>query len=190
MLPLPVALYLCVCVTQVDEVLNRTFALRMRLGMFDPLETQPYVNEYGPEDIGSPAHRAAAMEATAQGLVLVCTCVCMCVCAPAAPSVRQMMNCIVYKIPLHLLLTLSQVKNAGPVLPLKAGSNIAVVGPLGLAQSALLGDYYGDAYCPGGNGTKPLPSFCVPTIAAAIAAVNSGSVLCVPVYRQLVFVIY
>jgi xylan 1,4-beta-xylosidase len=55
-----------------DAALTRLLSVRMRLGMFDdPAATQQVFTTYGTESIGSAAHRAAAYEATAQGLVLL-----------------------------------------------------------------------------------------------------------------------
>ena len=60
-------------------------------------------------------------------------------------------------------------------LPLAAGARVAVVGPLGVADEALLGDYYADAVCPGANGYSNSVGYgCVETIAAAVARHNAG----------------
>jgi beta-D-xylosidase 4 len=67
------------------------------------------------------------------------------------------------------------VKNAGATLPLKRGSSIAVLGPLGVANEALAGDYYADAVCPGATGYSNTAGFgCIETIAAAVARDNVG----------------
>jgi beta-D-xylosidase 4 len=66
------------------------------------------------------------------------------------------------------------VKNDG-VLPLKMGLRLAVLGPLAAADEALLGDYYADEVCPTpADGPTKGDFTCVPTIAASIAAVNTG----------------
>jgi len=67
------------------------------------------------------------------------------------------------------------LKNKGKTLPLKAGVNVAVIGPQATG-SGLFSDYYGDDICPSGKrehgGFKAMG--CVPTIAASIAAANKG----------------
>jgi beta-glucosidase-like glycosyl hydrolase len=66
------------------------------------------------------------------------------------------------------------LKNEGATLPLKRGISVAVLGPLGVATEALLGDYYADAVCPGATGFSNTVGYtCVQTIAAAIASANS-----------------
>jgi beta-D-xylosidase 4 len=60
-------------------------------------------------------------------------------------------------------------------LPLAPGRSLAVLGPLGVADEALLGDYYADAVCPGATGYANTAGFgCVETIAAAVARRNAG----------------
>lgn len=59
------------------------------------------------------------------------------------------------------------LKNEKGLLPLKKGSKIAVVGPMGVDQN-LFSDYAGDQQCFKGGFS------CVTTIAAAIAAANAG----------------
>ena len=67
------------------------------------------------------------------------------------------------------------VKNDGATLPLKRGISIAVLGPLGVSNEPLLGDYYADAVCPGATGYSNTVGFgCVQTIAAALTAENLG----------------
>eukprot|EP00051_Salpingoeca_urceolata_P002175 m.47862 g.47862 ORF g.47862 m.47862 type:complete len:851 (-) comp11951_c0_seq1:94-2646(-) len=58
------------------------------------------------------------------------------------------------------------LKNDGG-LPLKTGSSVAVLGPMGETRAGLLSDYAGDQQC--------FTDFdCIPTIAEAIRAANSG----------------
>ena len=66
-------------------------------------------------------------------------------------------------------------KNAGGALPLTRGLKLAVLGPQGMAQEALLGDYYADSVCPGSNGYANTVGWgCVPTLAAALTQANVG----------------
>ena len=48
------------------------------------------------------------------------------------------------------------------------GKNIAVVGPMGVTRAGLLSDYAGDQQC------FEAADACIPTIAEAIAGLNSG----------------
>jgi len=56
-----------------DASLSRTLSLRVRLGLLDPLEAQPLtrLGNFGAATVGAPAHRAAALDAAAQSLVLL-----------------------------------------------------------------------------------------------------------------------
>ena len=90
-----------------DASVSRTLTWRFRTGMLDPLESQPLYMAKGLNVLGSAANRAAALEGSAQGLVLVKN-------SPAAGATT-------------------------PALPLKAGLHLAVLGPQGAAQEALLG---------------------------------------------------
>eukprot|EP00944_MAST-04C_sp_MAST-4C-sp1_P013117 g13117.t1 len=61
------------------------------------------------------------------------------------------------------------LKNDGNrALPLARGKNIAVVGPMGVTRAGLLSDYAGDQQC------FEAADACIPTIAEAIAGLNSG----------------
>jgi beta-glucosidase-like glycosyl hydrolase len=67
------------------------------------------------------------------------------------------------------------LRNDGGVLPLRLSNNalkvMAVVGPHAVSQRALLGDYYGDAFCAGNNTPGHAVDSCVPTLGASIADV-------------------
>lgn len=56
-----------------DAAVSRSLSLRMRLGLLDPLESQPFAQRgnFGAAQVGAPAHLAAALDGAAQGLVLV-----------------------------------------------------------------------------------------------------------------------
>jgi beta-D-xylosidase 4 len=69
------------------------------------------------------------------------------------------------------------LRNLGSVLPLlgmKSLKSIAVVGPHAISQRGLLGDFYGDAFCPGINNRSTRAQDCVPTIAASLINVLAG----------------
>ena len=67
------------------------------------------------------------------------------------------------------------LKNARTVLPLKAGANIAVVGPSSDTHTGLVAPYFGDFLCYMPNETKGNKTYdCVPTIGEKIAQANVG----------------
>lgn len=116
-----------------DEALARALSLRMALGMFDPLDSQPFTT-YGAEHIGTPTARAlAAVESVEQGMVLL--------------------------------------TNNGNLLPIDLYAPtltaVAVVGPHSVTTGQLLGDYYGDAYCPGPTTPSNKSQSCVVSLGAA-----------------------
>ena len=53
----------------VDAALGRAFRVRMRLGLFDPAENQPF-SHYGPDVVGSAAHHMLSYQASQQGITL------------------------------------------------------------------------------------------------------------------------
>ena len=55
---------------EIDTAIRRVLRVRFRLGMFDPLENNPY-NQISPEVIGSPAHQALALEVARQSIVVM-----------------------------------------------------------------------------------------------------------------------
>mmetsp|Transcript_12849 Transcript_12849/g.24324 ORF Transcript_12849/g.24324 Transcript_12849/m.24324 type:complete len:787 (-) Transcript_12849:194-2554(-) len=55
---------------ELDQAVTNTILIRMRLGLFDPIEDQPYWH-VPPEVVHSDEHVAAAVDATQQGLVLL-----------------------------------------------------------------------------------------------------------------------
>ena len=63
------------------------------------------------------------------------------------------------------------LRNNGAVLPLRLSSisALAVVGPHAVSQRELLGDFYGDAFCPGNNTPGRAVDSCVPTLGGSIA---------------------
>eukprot|EP01065_Artemidia_motanka_P046983 TRINITY_DN7245_c0_g1_i1.p1 TRINITY_DN7245_c0_g1~~TRINITY_DN7245_c0_g1_i1.p1 ORF type:complete len:747 (+),score=212.76 TRINITY_DN7245_c0_g1_i1:53-2293(+) len=65
------------------------------------------------------------------------------------------------------------LKNGG-ALPIRPGSKVAVVGPLGVQREGLLSDYYGDDVCYTSSCSGKNCFDCIPTIAEAVARANSG----------------
>ena len=53
-----------------DQSLNRLFAARIRMGMFDPPEASPYAG-IADSEMDSPAHRALALKAARETMVLL-----------------------------------------------------------------------------------------------------------------------
>ena len=128
--------------SQVDAALTRTLSVRFRLGIFDPPAFASAFTTYGPECINSAASRQAAEEAAAMGATLLLN---------------------------------GRGADGKPVLPIALGSpalkTVAVVGPHAVTQRDLLGDFYGDAFCPGVNTQSERAQDCVPTIGASVVNV-------------------
>ncbi len=65
------------------------------------------------------------------------------------------------------------LRNEGGVLPLDAVrpalKTVAVVGPHAVTRRDLLGDFYGDAFCPGKTDKDVRADGCVTTFSEAIA---------------------
>ena len=71
------------------------------------------------------------------------------------------------------------LRNEGGALPVALGNAalkaVAVVGPHAVSQRDLLGDFYGDAFCPGNSTRGHVASGCVPTLASSILDVLAGA---------------
>jgi len=61
------------------------------------------------------------------------------------------------------------LKHENDVLPIKSGSKVAVLGPLGQTRAGLMSDYENDQSCYGGGHD------CVPTLVESITVVNGAS---------------
>lgn len=112
----------------VDGALRRSLGMRFRLGLFDPIDDQPYWH-IRPEVVGSEAHLAHALDASRQGFVLLqngggAS-------AAGGPDGGQQPE--------------GRHKAAdGSVLPFRLPSaKVAVVGPHANDRSAILGNYLG-----------------------------------------------
>jgi beta-D-xylosidase 4 len=116
---------------QLDAVVGRSLGLRMRTGMFDPLDDQPYT-KIAIHMLGASEHHDLAEEVAAQGLVLLKN--------PQMISTDSGSS------------SSSTSTTASRVLPLAKGKKTAVIGPHATAQRQLLGSYFTMA-C-------PLPTAC------------------------------
>ena len=70
------------------------------------------------------------------------------------------------------LQSLVLLKNEKETLPLKLGTKLAVLGPLGMTRSGLLSDYAGDQQCFTSDALGPA---CIPTIAEALAEISPAT---------------
>ncbi len=55
---------------RIDTAVDRLFLARMRLGMFDPPDSVPW-SHFGLDDVDTPAHRALALRAARESMVLL-----------------------------------------------------------------------------------------------------------------------
>lgn len=100
--------------SQVDEALRHALGMRFRLGLFDPIDDQPYWH-VPPSVVREPAHVALAKDATLQGLVLL-------------KNGQTTVDGASVQLPFK----------AG------SGSKVAVVGPHANDRSVTLGNYIGE----------------------------------------------
>jgi len=120
---------------EVDVLLQRSLRIRFELGLFDPIEDQPYWHYKVADHVDTSQAQELNRMATRQGLVL---------------------------------LKNDPISGTTPVLPLKPGGKVAVLGPHARATRALVGNYLGQI-CPATGYS------CVETPAAAIARLNGGN---------------
>ena len=123
--------------------MRRTLRLRFRLGLFDPIADQP-MWRVPPEAVRSAEHVAAAVDATAQGLVLLLNgggvtrgrrageAAAAAPAAAASSSGTAAAPAAAASAAAH-----------PPVLPFRAGRRLAVVGPHANDRSTILGNYLG-----------------------------------------------
>jgi len=155
---------------RLDETVSRSLQLRLRTGMFDPVEQQPYTR-LGLGDFGAAAHHELAYDVATRGLVLLQN-------PPAAPARTAGVG------PGAGAAAAAAAAAAGgdgggtaKVLPLSAAKRTAVIGPHGNSTRALLGSYF-DAACPpppagAGVSGHPAGGFdCVTTPLQAIGAIT------------------
>ena len=105
----------------VDTALRHAVGLRFELGLFDPIDDQPYW-KVPPEVVASDAHTALTLDATRQGLVLL----------QNGGGDRT---------------SAAHRPDAPAVLPFKGGLRTAVIGPHTNDRDAILGNYLGQI-CP------------------------------------------
>ena len=145
---------------------RRTLRLRFRLGLFDPIADQPMWH-VPPEAVQSAEHVAAAVDATAQGLVLLLNgggVVPGGRAGAAAPAVAA--------VPAAAAAVSAVAASAAadpPVLPFRAGRKLAVVGPHANDRSTILGNYLGQM-CADGFASRA----CVPSAFEALARRNDN----------------
>ena len=162
---------------ELDVIAGRSLALRMRTGLFDPLQDQMYT-KLPLALLGAPAHHDLAEDVASQGLVLL-------------------------QNPLHPRNLNPRTPNgAARVLPLRTGKKTAVIGPHASADRQLLGSYFSVAcplpakcpkktkHCPHGSAKAMCPGLdfewcaldwsCVTSPLAAIAAVSGGATTTAP----------
>ena len=149
--------------TTVDAALRRSLRMRFRLGLFDPIDDQPFW-KVPPSAVASEAHTAAAVDASAQGLVLLQNgggragggakkaAAAAASAAAAAPAAAP---------------AAAAAAAPEPVLPLRAPLRVAVVGPHADDRDTILGNYLGQM-CPDGFRSRA----CVTSPYEAIAALN------------------
>ena len=109
--------------SRLDDALRHALSMRFELGLFDPIEDQPYWH-VPPDVVGSRAHHELALDATRQGLVLLTN-------GGSRPS------------------SPGRAGRAQPVLPFLGGARTAVIGPHANDRDAILGNYIGQI-CKGG----------------------------------------
>lgn len=146
----------------VRDAAFRSLRIRFELGLFDPIADQPHW-QHTPADVGSPLSARLSLNASERGLVLT--------------------------------------KHQGDVLPLSRGKRIAVIGPHAQGKEVLIQPYpfmpacgsppptsaactpdgppclsglpcLPSGHCPPANASDPM--FCVPSIAEALQAYNTG----------------
>lgn len=168
--------------------LRRTLGLRFRLGLFDPIEAQPYWH-VPPEAVASPTHRQLNLLAARSSIVLLKNEPLLGV--PAGSGSERVHE---ERIDAPGVADPSRRadEQAGPVpsewvwggkltgrlgviapqtLPLPTGRSLAVIGPHANASAALVGNYVGQV-CP---GASPTDLSCVETVAGALSAFASST---------------
>lgn len=153
----------------VDAALRHTLGLRFELGLFDPIEDQPYWH-VPPSAVASEAHLASALDATRQSLVLLTNPTRTAAPAPAPASVAEPHD-VAAADSTTANSAASAAAAAGPhgvaaarVLPFRAGgTTIAVVGPHCNDKTHILGNYLGQI-CNDSYTSRA----CVPSVYEAV----------------------
>ena len=94
--------------SDIDLLLFRSLKMRFELGLFDPIENQPYW-QIPPEVVNNDSAKSLSLEATLQSMTLL----------------------------------QNPEWNEEPILPIKKGQKVAVIGPHAMAQRELVGNYLG-----------------------------------------------
>ena len=116
-----------------DDALKRLFGVRMRLGEFDAPDDQPYLALRYATDVDTPTHRALALEAAQQGIVLLVNRNL----TSAAQSSRSSQP-LAQPAP-------RRASAPQPALPLSAASlsSVACIGPAANSSIIEIGNYFG-----------------------------------------------
>lgn len=113
----------------VDSALINAFALRIRLGLFDSQDDQP---DYPPEVVNSVAHQELSRDASRQAMTLLSN---HPIAVPSATSALADEP--------HLVASRKDkdppIVHSGAVLPLKKGSQVAVIGPNSATKALMVG---------------------------------------------------
>ena len=141
--------------------MRRTLRLRFRLGLFDPIADQPMWH-VPPEAVQSAVHVAAAVDATAQGLVLLLNG------GGVVPGGRAGDAAAAAAAAAVPAVAASAAVDP-PVLPFRAGRRLAVVGPHANDRSTILGNYLGQI-CADSFASRA----CVPSAFEALARRNDN----------------
>lgn len=128
-----------------DAAVARSLNVRMKAGLFDPLDDQPYT-KIGIDQLGSAEHHALALEVAAQGLVLL-----------RNPTRERSEGDAVGAA-------------EAAILPFAQGTRTAVIGPHATSRGELLGTYF-DLACPP-NATAAVQFGCIESPLEAIQSVN------------------
>ena len=133
--------------SKIDDALRHALSIRFELGLFDPIDDQPYWH-VRPEVVRSPAHLDLALDATRQGLVLL---------QNGGGDRRAPRRDA----------TAAAAAAQQRVLPFVGGARTAVIGPHANDHDTILGNYIGQI-CPDGLGSRE----CVPSVYEEVAKLN------------------
>ena len=143
-----------------DAAVRNAVGLRFKLGLFDPIDDQP-MWKVPPSEVQSDAHVAAAVDATAQSLVLLLNGGGVAGAAGAAGAIAT-----------DAAEGATAPPPVEPVLPFSTGGKVAVLGPHANDRQYILGNYLGQI-CSDAFGSVS----CVETAYEAIAARNGAPAL-------------
>jgi beta-D-xylosidase 4 len=127
----------------VDTLLHRSLRLRFELGLFDPIEDQPYWHYSVANKVDTAASQALNVLATRSALVLLKNDAPVSAAAPASPPPSSPSSSSVVSTSSSASVS-APPSSSSSALPLTAKKGrVAVIGPHGLAQRAIVGNYLG-----------------------------------------------